>query len=207
MLRLRVPLAFAVVALTALPVPSAPALEPDGARAPAPAPESARSPAPDAAPAIGDAVVPSAAVNATRLRTSSPRLRRWLARGVERSPTLRALARQVERGDVIVYLEMAYDLDAGMAACVTWMASVPGARYVRVSLRPNLRETDATAMLAHELQHVVEVIEHPEVTSGDTLAALYARIGHRTGALGVAWDTLAALRAGDSARLELVRGT
>ena len=141
-----------------------------------------------------------------RLRPQSPRVATWMAHGLTRSPTLRALAERVERGNVVVYLEIAHTLDPAMAACVTWMAAAPGARYVRVSLQPNLREAEAIAMLAHELQHVVEVIDHQEVTSADTLAALYARIGHRSGPTGLAWDTLAALRAGDSARLEVVRG-
>jgi hypothetical protein len=143
---------------------------------------------------------------AARLRPQSPRVAAWIARGLQRSPTMRALADQVERGDVVVYVEIAFRLDPGMAACVTWMASVPGARYLRVSVRPNLREADAIAMLAHELQHVVEVIDNPQVRSGADLAALYDRIGHRTGGGGSTWDTVAALRAGDLTRTELVRG-
>ncbi len=157
--------------------------------------------------AAADPVAVASPPLSARLRPQSPRVATWLTRGLERSPTMRALAQQVERGDVIVYLEIAYALDPGVAACVTWMAASPSTRYVRVSMRPNLREADAVAMLAHELQHVVEVIDHPEVTSSEALAALYRRIGRRTGTKGVAWDTLAALRAGDSARLEIVRGT
>jgi hypothetical protein len=142
-----------------------------------------------------------------RLRPHSPRVAAWLTRGLQRSPTMRALAARVEQSDVVVYFEIAFRLDPGMAACVTWMASVPGARYLRVSMRANLREADAIAMLAHELQHVVEVIDSPEVQSGADLAALYARIGHRTGSGGQTWDTAAALRAGNLARGDLVRGT
>ena len=59
----------------------------------------------------------------------------WLARGRQRSPTLRALADQVEQGDVVVHLEIAFQLDPRMAACVTWMASMPGARYERIGHR------------------------------------------------------------------------
>ena len=158
------------------------------------------------APATANATA-TAPLNTARLRPQSPRVAAWLARGRQRSPTLRALADQVERGDVVVYLEIAFTLDPGMAACVTWMASAPGARYVRVSMRPNLREADAIATLAHELQHVVEVIDSPEVQSGADLAALYARIGHRTGRGGRTWDTVAALRVGTLTRAELVRGT
>ncbi len=157
-----------------------------------------------ALPAYG---APTTPFGTARLRPHSPRVARWLARGWQRSPTIRALAARVEQSDVVVYLEIAFQLDPGMAACVTWMAAVPGARYLRVSLRPDLREADAIAMLAHELQHVVEVIDHPEVQSGSGLAALYDRIGHRTGGGSRTWDTVAALRAGDLARGELVRGT
>ena len=106
----------------------------------------------------------------------------------------------------MVYLEILHTLDPGTAACVTWMAAVPGARYVRVSMRPNLPTAEAIAMLAHELQHVVEVIDHPDVRSDASLAALYQRIGHRTGFASRSFDTMAALRAGDLARLEMVRG-
>ena len=161
---------------------------------------------PDTA-AAATAAATAAPLSSARLRPQSPRVAAWLARGRQRSPTLRALADQVERGDVVVYLEIAFTLDRRMAACVTWMASVPGARYVRVSVRPNLREADAIAMLAHELQHVVEVIDSPEVQSSGDLAALYQRIGHRVGGGGRTWDTVAALRVGDLARTEVVRGT
>jgi hypothetical protein len=141
-----------------------------------------------------------------RLRPQSPRVARWMSQGLTQSPTLRALAERVERGNVIVYLEIAHRLDPAMRACVSWMAAAPGARYVRVSLQPHLPPSEAIAMLAHELQHVVEIIDHEEVTSADTLAALYLRIGHRSGTAGLSWDTRAALHAGDSARLEVARG-
>ncbi len=159
------------------------------------------------ATAAGPAAAASAPPGHARLRPQSPRMAAWLTRGLQRSPTIRALAERVERGDVIVYFEIAPRLDPALAACVTWMAATPHARFVRVSMRPSLREADAVAMIAHELQHVVEVIDHPDVTSGDTLVALYERIGHRTGSTGLTWDTQAALRAGDSARIEVVRGT
>ena len=73
-------------------------------------------------------------------------------------------------------------------------------------MRPHLGRADAIAMLAHELQHVVEVIDNPGVQSRDDLLALYQRIGHSTGAAGLNWDTVAALRAGELARTEVASG-
>ena len=88
-----------------------------------------------ALPAHATPSAPTAPTGTARLRTQSPRVANWLARGRQRSPTLRALADQVEQGDVVVYLEIAFQLDPGMAACVTWMASMPGARYERIGHR------------------------------------------------------------------------
>ncbi len=142
-------------------------------------------------------------VTTARLRPQSSRIRAWLAHGREHSPTVRALADRVERSDVVVYLELDWTPEAGVLACVTWMSAAPGVRYLRVSMRADLRLSDGVAMLAHELQHVVEVADHLDVRSNDELTALYQRIGHRAGSSGRAWDTLAALRAGDLARRDL----
>lgn len=141
-----------------------------------------------------------------RLRPQSPRMRAWLTRGLQDSPTVRALAARIARSDVIVYLDAAPRLESGVAACVTWMGATPGGRYVRVSVRPTLRDADGIAMIAHELQHVVEVIEHPEVQSSAALTLLYERIGQRSGGSGRTWDTDAAFTAGTTARLDIMRG-
>ena len=84
------------------------------------------------------------------------------------------------------------------------MAATPQGRFVRASVRPDLRARETLAMIAHELQHVVEVIEHPEVRSERELADLYGRIGHTIGSAGGRWDTTAALQTGDRVRIELL---
>jgi hypothetical protein len=136
------------------------------------------------------------------LRPQSPRVAKWLAAAERQSPTVRGLVDRIERSDLIVYLEIRHDLAQGVAACLTWMASTDSARFVRASLRPDLRQADAVSMIAHELQHVVEVIEHPDVRSNESLLDLYVRIGHPTAQSGKQWDTEAAIEAGTVARLE-----
>jgi hypothetical protein len=59
-------------------------------------------------------------------------------------------------------------------------------------------------MVAHELHHVIELIEHPDVHSEGAVIALYQRIGHSTGHAGDRWDTTAALATGDRVRTELL---
>lgn len=141
------------------------------------------------------------------LRPQSATISRWLALAMERSPTVRHLVSRIERADLIVYLEIQPAIQPGLTACVTWMAATPTRRLVRVSLRPGLRPADAVASVAHELQHVVEVAEHPEVRSSDALLALYRRIGHSTSAALRHFDTAAAVAAGVSARSEALAAT
>ncbi|MGD9904042.1 MAG: hypothetical protein AB7U83_11280 [Vicinamibacterales bacterium] len=139
-----------------------------------------------------------------RLRPQSARIAAWIERGLAASDTFRDLVEQIERRDVIVFLDIDPRLNRGLSAGLTWMATTPSARLVRASFRPDLPAREAVAMLAHELQHVLEVAEHPEVQSAETLAGLYARIGNRSSPAGRSWDTLAALRAGDQVRRELL---
>lgn len=141
------------------------------------------------------------------LRPQSDRAAQWLRLAIERSPTVARLVDRIERSDVLVYLDIRPDLPANVAACLTWMAATPTRRLVRTTLRPGLRRADAIAMIAHELQHVVEVIEHPEVRSEQALLALYARIGHATAVTGRHWDTEDAVAQGTLARAEALNPT
>ncbi len=156
-------------------------------------------------PAAGD---PGDATYGTsdRLRPQGDRVARWLREARRRSPTVQRLVERIERSDVIVYLDISRSLAPNVAACLTWMAATHSRRIVRASFRMNLGTNDAIAMVAHELQHVVEVIEHPEVQSSETLLDLYTRIGHATGTDGLRWDTADAVALGTLARLEATNG-
>lgn len=141
-----------------------------------------------------------------RLRPQGPRMEFWLREARRRSPTVQRLAERIEQSDVIVYLDISRNLSPNVTACLTWMAATSARRIVRASFRHDLRPSDAIAMLAHELQHVVEVIDHPEVRSTETLLQLYTRIGHPTGDNGLRWDTADAVAVGTLARLEVTHG-
>jgi hypothetical protein len=136
------------------------------------------------------------------LRPQGARAAYWLREAMRLSPTVRRLAARIEQSDVIVYLDISRALDQGVSACLTWMADTATRRIVRATFRAELTTLQAIALLAHELSHAVEVIEHPEVRSDTALLGLYARIGHRTAANGLRWDTAEAIAVGDLARLE-----
>ena len=140
--------------------------------------------------------------SADRLRPQGARVQAWLREARRRSPTVSRLADEIEQSDVMVYLEVGHRLSPNVSACLTWMATVSTRRIVRATFRGDLGTNEVIALLAHELQHVVELIEHPEVRSTETLLDLYRRIGHSTGSDGLHWDTADAVAAGTLARLE-----
>ncbi len=140
----------------------------------------------------------------SRVRPQSTRVAGWVARGIAQSPTFRGLVARIDAGDILVYVDASPQVRPNMAARLTWMTDTPTIRFVRVSLRFDLGGRDAVAMIAHELQHVVELIEHPEVRSEAAFGRLFARIGHATTYEPEHWDTRAALEAGDRVRVELV---
>lgn len=140
-----------------------------------------------------------------RLRPQGPRMSALLERALALSPTVQRIVDRLEAGDVIVYVELNDRLDPQVSACLTWMAATESRRIVRASIKPRLREREAIALLAHELQHALEVLEHPEVRSSDGLAALYTRIGHRSSPSGRHFDTTEAIAAGELAANEVLR--
>jgi hypothetical protein len=139
-----------------------------------------------------------------RLRPQSDRLAALLDQGRLRSPTLRGLVEKIEANDVFVYIATNQLLNRRLAGSLTWMSQAGPFRYVRASISPDLPADQIIATLAHELQHVVEVIDDPGVVSDDSLTALYKRIGAPSKVpLVSGWETEAAQSAGSRVRREL----
>jgi predicted ATPase len=84
------------------------------------------------------------------------------------------------------------------------MAAAGGLRYVVIRLQPKRRAAEI-AMLAHELQHAVEIADTPSIVDEASLAREYARIGYRSrSAHGLAFDTKAAVEIGRRVAEELM---
>lgn len=138
-----------------------------------------------------------------RVRPNDDRVAAVLRVGLERSATLRALVDRIEDGYVIVYLEMQPRLRPHLAGCVSWVTAAGAYRYVRASINPDLSLEPQIATIAHELRHVQEIIENPQVTSEASLVALYQRIGTRHPSGKTEWDTVAAQDVTATVRREL----
>ncbi len=150
-------------------------------------------------------IAPAGAADAVpRLRTSDRRIRALLDDGLVHSPSLRALVARLAAGDVVVYLRCA-TLPAGLAGQLTFVSAAGGFRYVVVRLAFALPSQRAVATLGHELQHAVEIADHPDIVDQASLARAYARIGFEQPARRAvtAFDTQAAIAVGDQIEREL----
>ncbi len=143
-----------------------------------------------------------------RIRPRDQRATTALRVGSERSSVFRGLLHAIDQGDVFVYVAVDPQMGRGLMGRLTFAGSAGKYRYLRVMLNPELGTDVMVATLAHELRHVLEVLEHPEVVSETTLGALYSRIGHSNRAGGVpGFETDAALDTGMEVRRELTLGT
>jgi hypothetical protein len=155
--------------------------------------------------------LPAAAVTAppTRVRSTNATILDLLGEGGERSATFRRLSDAIAHSDGIVYIEFGYCAFGHLNGCLLpFLASSHGNRYLRIIVTPdkNRQSHDQLlALIAHELQHALEVIEHAEVVDVATMEALYRRIGRpETGGM-TGYETSAARAAGDAVLSELMR--
>jgi hypothetical protein len=139
------------------------------------------------------------------IRSTDRRLRTLLEDGVRNSPTLRALVARLRASDVVVYVQC--DGPAGPAGRLTFLSTAGGYRYVVVRLA-RFPRAQQIALLAHELQHAVEIADTPAIIDGPSLVREYRRIGFvNPGSQlpGIAFDTAAAVRAGRQVLRELMQ--
>ena len=122
-------------------------------------------------------------------------------RGLSRSAVIRRLVEALEQSDLIVHVQSVPTLPLGTAGQMRFAGDRGGSRYVRIQLHRVLAPDERAAILAHELQHALELAQSPARTD-DAVRELYERIGQHAGSRTV-FDTAAARVAGTRAWFEL----
>ncbi len=144
-----------------------------------------------------DARDPEASPNLRPLNATAA----WLiTEGLARSSTLAALVDRIERSDVIAYVETESCRNRSWAGRLRFVTAAGGRRFLRIGVCAELGRTVQIAMLAHELQHAVE-IAGSDAYQVEAVRALYERIGVRRGRIDgvVCFDTAAAVAVGRAA--------
>lgn len=97
--------------------------------------------------------------------------------GLQQSPTLRALVDKVEAAPILVFIEGDIRMPAHLGARLNFVTSVNGMRYVRVDIDCTLSPRRQIALLAHELQHALEIGERTDILDAEGMESLYEEIG------------------------------
>jgi hypothetical protein len=142
-----------------------------------------------------------APIEAVRLRPMQPIARKLVEDGLKRSATIRQLAERLRASDLIVYVEVRSDMPSQTVGSLRFIAPSASDRFLRIALNRQYDWTTLIALLGHELQHVSEVADAPDVRSGEDLRRLYQRVGIRVGR--DAYDSLEAQMTGRLVRAEL----
>lgn len=145
----------------------------------------------------------SARSEPSAVRVLLAELRLALSDAAAASPSLRRLLTAIESSDVIVHVVAGHPPN-GRAGVLRFVASAGGKRYLRIEISDTLSGRARIAVVAHELQHVVEVARAPEVRDPASYAALYDAIGvERACESARCYDTVDAQRMGQRVLQEL----
>jgi hypothetical protein len=144
-------------------------------------------------------MIPTPAATSYHVRTTDSRVRGWLSIGASRSRTFQELLRRLERSDVIVYAQVVNRIVGGSAAQLLFVTSTATARYLRIEINGDGPPVQMVALLAHELQHAVEIADAPRAVDSRSMATLYMRPGENA----VSYDSIAARVTGDRVRNEV----
>ena len=143
------------------------------------------------------------AITLYRLRSMDVTIRATIDAGCRRSPTFAALVDHLERSSLIVYVEQVATLSDGMRG--TLLHGGAGPQYLRVLLKRGMSLEHRVVVLAHELQHVREVVAAGIVADSLEMDALFRRIGDErsAGEERQRYETAAALRVSDTVVADL----
>jgi len=138
------------------------------------------------------------------VRSTDRQIQGILVRGLEQSPTLRRLVEVLDQSDVIVYLEVKRE-QHGLGGYLSHrVVTAGGIRYLRVKLILAGPIEQVVGLMAHELQHAVEVAQTPGARDLESLQRLFVRVGLSTACdPSRCFETQAALDVQDAVREEM----
>ncbi len=118
---------------------------------------------------------------AHHVRAAHPKLNALLKAGITRSVTFRSLVEALDQSDVIVYVEPHVNRDGLGAYLKHRVIAVGSVRYLYVAADLRGAPDRLIPLLAHELQHALEVAGHAEVRDERGVDELFDRLDMRFG--------------------------
>ena len=112
------------------------------------------------------------------IRTRDRELRALVVQAMRASPTVRALIERINASNVVVYVLCESDPNARTGGRLNFVGAGGDVRYVAIRLKKFSSRAVRIAMLAHELQHAVEIADTPSIVDEESLVRAYERMGN-----------------------------
>ena len=136
-------------------------------------------------------------------------MQRLVDEAARRSPSIQGWIERLQALDVTVYVRARSFSQIDLDGRIALLSTAGSHRYLVIELACGRSELVQMATLGHELFHAIEIAEEPSAVNPESLAALYSRIGIKTGdSSGLrTFETEAAAAAGQRARRQLLTST
>ena len=137
-----------------------------------------------------------------RVRSTDPSLAALIDRAATQSTTFQGLIATIQRSNGMVQIE-AGPCRHGVRACLLmWLEIAASNRFLRIYIdrRHGDSDVDVMASMGHELQHAVEALSEPGVTSS---VRLYNFFGRLAPTYNTRFETKAGIYVGNLVREEL----
>jgi hypothetical protein len=144
---------------------------------------------------------PPKAPSTRHIRPRSDIARQVVDDAIRRSPTIAHLADEIEASDLIVFIELSFDLPPSAHGRTTLVATAETVRYLNIAVSITLARDRRIEIIGHELTHALEIAHAPEARDGAGLQALFRRVGWSVGT--TAFETGAAMSVEPIIREEL----
>ena len=144
----------------------------------------------------------SGVIGLERVRAVGTVMKAVIDQGCRRSPVFAGLIRDIERSEYVVYIEAVTTLRNGIRGA---LLHDTGGKYLRIHIKLLLPSDKQVEVLAHELQHVREVIHAGINADAAKMESLFLTIGVDKGSPGrrQPFETDAAIRTADRVAADL----
>jgi hypothetical protein len=131
--------------------------------------------------------------SASHVRSTDPKILTLIDAGLSRSATFRSLIAMLNESDVIVHIEPKLRRQALAGYLAHHVVTGGRYRYLRIFIDIAGSERRLVSLLAHELQHAVEVADAPEARDAESIERLFKRLAIRFGCATNCFETKAAI--------------
>ena len=119
--------------------------------------------------------------NTSHVRTTEPLIRSLIEQGLARSETFRRLVTTLNQSDVVVYVDPKITRQTLGGYLSHSIVTAGGRRYLHIAVELRGGDIRLVSLLAHELQHAVEVSQDPDARDSEGVARLFTRLASTRG--------------------------